>query len=144
MTNPGIQISRLVLTIIESSWKIEIQFNPCTFRQSLSPITRWLSSIDPPRYTPIKREESSSIMYVNFLAEIFSTWHHLHFSVKHRPHSLSVFLDHHSPAYLQENYSIIIQITNTDDREFSVVVDVLLPPTEIDGMGKGFLHSPTK
>jgi hypothetical protein len=25
---------------------------------------------------------------------------------------------------------------NTDERELDIVVDVLLPPTEIDGMGK--------
>lgn len=29
----------------------------------------------------------------------------------------------------------MISITNDDDRELCVVVDVLLPPTEIDGMG---------
>jgi hypothetical protein len=45
-------------------------------------------------------------------------------------------LAHQPPAYLNENYPIIIDVTNVDNREFEVVVDVLLPPTEIDSAGE--------
>jgi trafficking protein particle complex subunit 11 len=37
---------------------------------------------------------------------------------------------------LDEEYPILIDITNTDDRDMEVVVDVLLQPTDIDDAGK--------
>lgn len=52
--------------------------------------------------------------------------------VRHRPHQLLVSLSHQSPALLDEEYPIIIDITNADSRELDVVVDVLLMPTDID------------
>lgn len=52
--------------------------------------------------------------------------------VRHRPHQLLVSLSHQSPALLDEEYPIVIDITNADDRELDVVVDVLLMPTDID------------
>lgn len=44
-------------------------------------------------------------------------------------------LSHKSPAYLNEEYPILIEVTNADDRELEVTADVLLQPTEIDGTG---------
>jgi hypothetical protein len=44
-------------------------------------------------------------------------------------------LSHKSPAYLDEDYPILIEVTNADDRELEVMADVLLQPTEIDGAG---------
>ncbi|KAF5386217.1 hypothetical protein D9615_002311 [Tricholomella constricta] len=111
----SLKVSRLALTIEEGTWKIEIPFDPCGFRQGLSPRSRWLSSVDPPRYLPIEREASSSV------------------NVRHRSHALTVSLTHESPAYLNETYPVTIDITNIDTRPFDVVVDVLLPPIEIDG-----------
>jgi trafficking protein particle complex subunit 11 len=46
-----------------------------------------------------------------------------------------VSFDHQSPAYLDEEYPITIDITNTDNQELDIVVDVLLQPTEIDHAG---------
>ncbi|RDB24899.1 Trafficking protein particle complex subunit 11 [Hypsizygus marmoreus] len=109
-----LKVSKVLLTITEGTWKVDVPFNPCGFRRGLPPTSRWLSSLDPPRYIPVKREESSSV------------------NVIHRPHSLAVSLSHCSPAYLNEDYPITIDITNMDDRDLDVVVDVLLPPTEID------------
>jgi len=57
-------------------------------------------------------------------------------SFRHRPHDLVVTLAHQSPAYLNENYPITIDITNADDRELEVVVNVLLQPVEIDNAGE--------
>jgi hypothetical protein len=53
-------------------------------------------------------------------------------SVRHRPHRLLVSLSHQSPAYLDEDYPITIDVTNEDDRELDITADVLLQPTEID------------
>ncbi|TFK44945.1 Gryzun, putative trafficking through golgi-domain-containing protein [Crucibulum laeve] len=109
-----LRVKKLVLTIEENAWKIEIPFDACGARQGSAPTARWLSSLDPPRFIPIKREDCSSVL------------------VKHRPHNVSVSLNHQSPAYLDEDYPIDIEVTNLDTRELDVVVDVLLQPTEID------------
>jgi trafficking protein particle complex subunit 11 len=37
---------------------------------------------------------------------------------------------------LDEEYPILIDITNSDDRDLDVVVDVLLQPTDIDHAGE--------
>jgi hypothetical protein len=57
------------------------------------------------------------------------------FSVRHRPHNLLMSLSHQSPAYMNEDYPIVINITNADDRELDVVADVLLQPSETDDAG---------
>jgi hypothetical protein len=44
-------------------------------------------------------------------------------------------LSQHAPAYLNEDYPIVIEVKNADDRELQVVADILLQPTEIDGTG---------
>jgi hypothetical protein len=46
-----------------------------------------------------------------------------------------VSLSHHAPAFLDEEYPIVINITNADDRDMAVVVDVLLQPIDIDHAG---------
>lgn len=56
-------------------------------------------------------------------------------SVSYRPHSLDVSLTHQVPAYLDEEYPIVISITNEDDRSLDVILDILLQPSEIDEAG---------
>lgn len=56
--------------------------------------------------------------------------------MRHRPHQLLVSVSHHAPAFLGEEYPILIEITNADDRDLDVAVDVLLQPTDIDHAGK--------
>jgi hypothetical protein len=46
-----------------------------------------------------------------------------------------VSLAHHSPAYLDEEYPIVISIINDDDRTLDVLLDILLQPTDIDEAG---------
>jgi trafficking protein particle complex subunit 11 len=55
--------------------------------------------------------------------------------VRHRPHRVLLSLDQQSPAYLDEEYLIAIDITNADSQELDIVLDVLLQPTEIDHAG---------
>ncbi|KAJ7169134.1 Gryzun, putative trafficking through golgi-domain-containing protein [Mycena crocata] len=105
----------LVLTLVEGPWTIQIPFDPSGRRGSNLPAARWLSSIDPPRFIPIAREEFASL------------------SIRHRPHNILMSLSHKSPAYLNEDYPIIIEVTNADDRDLEVTADVLLQPTEVDG-----------
>lgn len=57
-------------------------------------------------------------------------------SVKNRLHRISLSIHHHSPAYLDENYPITIEVTNADIKNLEVVLDVLLQPTDVDGAGK--------
>jgi len=46
-----------------------------------------------------------------------------------------VSLIHQVPAYLDEEYPIVISITNEDDRALDVILDILLQPSEIDEAG---------
>ena len=43
---------------------------------------------------------------------------------------------HQSPAYLDEEYPIVISIINEDYRPLDILLDVLLQPTEIDDAGR--------
>jgi trafficking protein particle complex subunit 11 len=47
-------------------------------------------------------------------------------------------LMHKSPAYLDEEYPIVISIINDDYRTLDVVLDVLLQPTDIDEAGTSY------
>ncbi|KAG5731761.1 UPF0636 like protein [Termitomyces sp. T112] len=109
----SIKIDRCVLHIEDEKWKIQIPVDLTALRHYTS--TGWLASVEPPRFLPVEREISSSL------------------SVKHRSHTLEISLSHELPAYLDEQYPITIGITNVDSRPFDVVVNVLIPPTEIDG-----------
>lgn len=42
-----------------------------------------------------------------------------------------------APAYLNEDYLVVLEITNGDDQALDISLDVLLQPTEIDGASEG-------
>ncbi|RPD57771.1 hypothetical protein L226DRAFT_490820 [Lentinus tigrinus ALCF2SS1-7] len=109
----NVSVSKLVLTIKERSWWIEVPVVPSP---SPSPLMapRWLASVNPPRFVPIRREDHSGVR------------------VHYRSHRVQVAIVHYGPAYLGEEFPIEINVTNGDDRELDIVVDVLLQPTEID------------
>ena len=44
-------------------------------------------------------------------------------------------VEHQAPAYLDEEYPIVISIINEDPRPLDVLLDVLLQPSEIDDAG---------
>lgn len=48
---------------------------------------------------------------------------------------IDVVFHHRSPAYLDEDYPVEIEITNVDSRQLDIVVSFLLQPTEIDDAG---------
>ncbi|KIK09233.1 hypothetical protein K443DRAFT_671719 [Laccaria amethystina LaAM-08-1] len=109
-----LKVTKLALTIEVNTWKVEIPLPPCSSRVQAGHAPRWLSSLDPPKFIPIEREN------YDFTA------------ITHVPHQLDVSLVHHAPAFLDESYPIVVQVTNTDSRTFDIVVDILLQPTEID------------
>jgi hypothetical protein len=57
------------------------------------------------------------------------------YSVHYEPHRLNVSFRHPEPAYVDEEYDIIVDVCNADERTFEVALDVLLQPTEIDDAG---------
>lgn len=59
--------------------------------------------------------------------------------MKPQPHRFNVSIVHQEPAFLDEDYPIIIVVVNRDDRELEVIADVLLQPTDVDYAGE-FLH----
>ncbi|KAK7057624.1 Gryzun, putative trafficking through golgi-domain-containing protein [Favolaschia claudopus] len=110
----SIKISKVVLTLKQGPWTIQIPDHLASRGSTLVP-AQWLSSIDPPRFIRLDREDVSSV------------------TIRHRPHNISMTLSQKAPAYLDEDHSILIEVTNIDDRELEVILDVLLQPTEIDG-----------
>jgi trafficking protein particle complex subunit 11 len=96
-------------------------------------VARWLSSVDPPQFIPVKRNEYSLTLYVLLHSVlpifIFSP------RVNHRAHQLEMAFHHEAPAYLDQDYPITIEVTNADIRDLDVVVNILLQPTEIDDAG---------
>ncbi|KAF5317621.1 hypothetical protein D9758_018225 [Tetrapyrgos nigripes] len=107
-------ITQLRFLMVDGAWKIEIPLDPCRTRSALPPPARWLAAAEPPRFIPVKREEFSSVR------------------VLYPPHSTVISLSHQSPAYLNEEYPITVEITNSDAKELDITMDVLLQPTEID------------
>ena len=61
--------------------------------------------------------------------------------VRYRSHRIQVSISHDGPAYIGEEFPIEVDVTNTDDRELDVTVDVLLQPTEIDEAGASSIYS---
>lgn len=118
------QVTKLVFTIKVNSWWIEVPIVPETTRLENALVApRWLCSVEPPRFIPIRREDHSSVR------------------VRHRPHQVEVAISHEGPAYIGEEFPIEINITNQDDRELEVVLDVLLQPTEIDEAGRSIPYT---
>ena len=56
------QINSCLLTIEENGWNIEIPFEPRGNHSSLGLTGKWLSSVDPPRFISIPREEHNLTM----------------------------------------------------------------------------------
>ncbi|EIM80572.1 uncharacterized protein STEHIDRAFT_67962 [Stereum hirsutum FP-91666 SS1] len=109
-----LNVSNIVLTLQESAWRIEIPIQPTSTSEGKPKTPQWLASVDPARFVPVRREHCHELL------------------IRHRPHLLQVALKHYAPAFLDEQYPIVIDVTNVDTRPLDVVLDVLLQPTEID------------
>ncbi|KAF8911521.1 Gryzun, putative trafficking through golgi-domain-containing protein [Gymnopilus junonius] len=109
-----LKIKTVVLTIEENGWKIDVPIELHGKRSSANRIAKWLSSVNPLHFIPVYQENYHSTL------------------VKHREHYLKMAFHHLAPAYLDEDYPICIELTNTDTRDLDVIINVLLQPTEID------------
>ncbi|KAI0669705.1 Gryzun, putative trafficking through golgi-domain-containing protein [Trametes maxima] len=111
-----LSVTKIVFTIKQNSWWIEVPVIPAisSLEHALT-APRWLFSVDPPRFVPVRREDHSAVR------------------IHYRNHyQVQVAISHDGPAYIGEEFPIDINIRNEDDRELDVVLDVLLQPTEID------------
>ncbi|KAN0130166.1 Gryzun, putative trafficking through Golgi domain containing protein [Lactarius tabidus] len=106
-------IERAVLTLREGNWIVEIPIDLSASRDGFTHTPRWLISTDPVQFAPARCGAADV-------------------TVSYRPHSLNASLMHQTPAYLDEEYPIVISITNEDDRALDVILDILLQPSEID------------
>ncbi|KAG2016097.1 glutathione transferase omega-1 [Coprinopsis cinerea AmutBmut pab1-1] len=107
-------VEKVLLNLEQNKWKIQMPLSLNMSRTSSRIQPRWLRSLDPPRFIPVNRQEFSFAI------------------VKHRPHLVDVSISHHTPSYLDEDYEIHIQVTNRDEKELDVTVDILLQPSDID------------
>lgn len=112
---PGpLTVVSIIVVLGQNGWTIEIPHEPCVSHEISTLVPRWLTSLQPIRFLQLGRNDRSSVV------------------VRHRPHDLTVSLSHQAPALLDEEYPIVIEITNIDERHLDVVIDVLLQPTEVD------------
>lgn len=112
---PGLlTVVSITVVIAQNGWTIEMPHEPCVSHEISTLVPRWLTSLQPARFIQLGRNDCSSVV------------------VRHRPHELTVSLSHQAPALLDEEYPIVIDITNVDERHLDVIVDVLLQPTEVD------------
>ncbi|KAG0708617.1 Gryzun, putative trafficking through golgi-domain-containing protein [Suillus ampliporus] len=112
---PGpLTVVNITVILAQNDWVIEMPHELCVSHEISTLMPRWLTSLQPIRFLQLGRNDCSSVV------------------VRHRPHELSVSLSHQAPALLDEEYPIVIDITNVDERHLDIVVDVLLQPTEID------------
>jgi trafficking protein particle complex subunit 11 len=125
------QVSKVVMDVVESHWNIEMSYDLRVSRNTGTSQCHWLSHSDPINFLQVQRDDPCHTTYVSLrtrgvgLIICF-------FSVCHRPHVIDVSLSHQPPAYLDEEYPIIVSVTNVDDHDLNVVVDVLLHPAEDD------------
>ncbi|KAF8271123.1 Foie gras liver health family 1-domain-containing protein [Lactarius quietus] len=106
-------VERAVLTLREGNWIVEIPVDLSAAHDGPTHTPRWLISTDPVQFAP-PRCGAADV------------------TVSYRPHSLDVSMMHQDPAYLDEEYPIVISITNEDDRALDIILDILLQPSEID------------
>ncbi|KAK0486236.1 Foie gras liver health family 1-domain-containing protein [Armillaria novae-zelandiae] len=111
-----LKIEELLLTLVEGSWNIQIPMNACSYRHMTLPTSKWLASLKPMKFIDIERDDSSSCSSSS-------------------PRMFCYRLTHHAPACIDEVYPIIIEVTNADNRELEVTMDILLQPTEVDDAG---------
>lgn len=112
---PGLlTVVSITVVLAQNGWTIEMPHEPCVSHEISTLVPRWLTSLQPTRFIQLGRNDCSSVV------------------VRHRPHELAVSLSHQAPALLDEEYPIVIDITNIDERHLDVVIDVLLQPTEVD------------
>ncbi|KZV68255.1 hypothetical protein PENSPDRAFT_25100 [Peniophora sp. CONT] len=109
-----IKIDKVILRLKEGSWTVDIPVDVTRSSEETVTSSLWYTSIDPPSTTPILRADVSQV------------------TIHHKPHQVEVSFDHPSPAYLDEEYPIVVNVLNSDERSFDAVLDVLLQPTEID------------
>ncbi|OAX31943.1 hypothetical protein K503DRAFT_702885 [Rhizopogon vinicolor AM-OR11-026] len=112
---PGpLTVVSISVILAQSDWVIEMPHEPGVSHGISTLVPRWLTSIHPIRFLQLGRNDCSSVV------------------VRHHPHELAVSFSHQAPALLDEEYPIIIDVTNVDERHLDIAVDVLLQPTEVD------------
>lgn len=132
-----LQITKVVLTLKEGRWWIELPLAPTATRSGSIQPPRWLKSVSPPQFITLRPDGSTSMSSVTCVSCSLddSTNANLFHSVRHRPHNVQVSLTHQAPAYVGEEYPIVIEVINTDDRTLEITTDVLLQPSEIEAAG---------
>lgn len=109
-----LSIKKVIFNIEQNSWKVQVPVEPRPPVLGSTSEPRWLRSQDPPRFIAVKRPDHATTV------------------VKPRPHLFNVSVIHHEPGFLDEDYPIVIEVVNHDDRDLEVMADVLLQPTDID------------
>ncbi|KAJ2928613.1 hypothetical protein H1R20_g8470, partial [Candolleomyces eurysporus] len=109
-----LSIQKLVCNMEQNTWRVKVPLDPHLPRLGSTSEPRWLRCLDPPQFIAVKRPDSGTTV------------------VKPRPHLFTVSVVHQEPAFLDENYPIVIEVVNLDNRNLEIIADVLLQPTDID------------
>ncbi|KAG8930220.1 hypothetical protein FRC01_003141 [Tulasnella sp. 417] len=121
----ALKVKYITFVVKQGSWDIEIPYEfdadgaTGILPDKPAKTKQWLaSSAGPYKFIPVHRTATSVCI------------------VRPKPHSLHVEFQHSAPAYLDEQYPLLIKISNLDERELDTVVDVLLHPAEDESVNK--------
>ncbi|KAI5481898.1 hypothetical protein MNV49_000175 [Pseudohyphozyma bogoriensis] len=104
-------VSAVTLTLVEGAWTVELLLKP----DIVSPSPTWrVATTSPPSRLQILHD---------------TPWV---CQVRPRELQLSVSIDHASPAYLDEEFAVNVDVVNEDEVEVEVLLDILLQPGEDD------------
>lgn len=147
------QVTKIVVVIEEpqNGWVIEVPIVPGSWTARMRGVAApqvdwWLSSVDPPRFVPLRREAENNrgLLYVHRPYFSVARIRYLElstFSVKYRDHLIHVSFSHHAPAYVDEEYLVDVEVRNLDDRPLEVALGFLVRPGEDELVGESLMSN---
>ncbi|KLO13661.1 hypothetical protein SCHPADRAFT_852230 [Schizopora paradoxa] len=107
-----------VVTIAEGRWTVNVPFRLDQQLPSSLTSPRWLVSLSPPKFIPMRRNNVSVLR------------------IKEKRHDVNVKFIHEDHAFVDERFPVTISVTNMDAMELEILVDVLLQPSEDDSVNR--------
>ena len=126
----------VTLSLKEGDWNLDL---PLRHHSNRSGMARWYAqeAIDVTSFA-LARPDASSCMSVPSFTSPLELYADALRSVSPRELRVDGQIDHASPAYVDEEYPIHLDITNNDQVPVTVHLDTLLQPTE-DGARQSFI-----
>src|SRR5882672_8507396 len=111
----------------QNGWVIHVGIVPESIKDLPAKIGWWLSSLDPPRFVPLEKVEEGhkTLTYVTVLSLLIPLVNFFT-RVKQRDHLVGVSFSHEAPAYVDEEYSVDVEVRNLGERALHVSLGFLI------------------